>query len=241
MLETRGADDRRGDVGLGQHPSERHLRHGDAAGLGDLLDDVDDLPIGLRVKPVGVHVGVRANRRAFGLRAGTRQHAASERRPRNEPEPLGVAKRNHLPLFFAIQQVVLRLHRDEPRPPIALGDAQRAHQLPGVPGAGADVAHFPLSNELLERAERLLDRHGVVEAMDLIEVDGLDAEPPQAALARLHDVLARQALPVRRVAHRPEHLRRDDDLVEIRHRPKRAPGHFFAHRRASTCRPCRRS
>ena len=82
---------------------------------------------------------------------------------------------------------------------------------------------------MLERAERLLDRHGVVEAMDLIEVDRLDAEPPQAALARLHDVLARQALPVRRVAHRPEHLRRDDDLVEIRHRPERAPGHFLAH------------
>ena len=60
------------------------------------------------------------------------------------------------------------------------------------PELAPEVAHLPRVDEVVERGERLLDRRGGVEAVDLVEVDGLHPQPPQARLARLHDVLARE-------------------------------------------------
>ena len=82
------------------------------------------------------------------------------------------------------------LHRDESRPAASFGDTERARHLPGVAGAGADVANFPLVDEVVERGERLVYRYRGFEAMDLVEVNRFDAEPSQTRLTRLDDVLA---------------------------------------------------
>ena len=63
----------------------------------------------------------------------------------------------------------------------------------------------------------------VVEAVDLVEVDVVHAEPPQRVVDGVHDVLARQAALVGVVAHRVVDLGGDDHLVargaEILQRP----------------------
>ena len=53
----------------------------------------------------------------------------------------------------------------------------------------ADVADLAGLLGLDEHAERVLDRHRGVEAVELVEVDALDAQTPQAALERRAQVL----------------------------------------------------
>src|SRR5262249_10519467 len=68
---------------------------------------------------------------------------------------------------------------DRVRPTERLGSDLRA----------ADPAHLPLAHELRHRAHRLLDRRRGRHAMQVVEVDRLDAEPPQTPLARRARVL----------------------------------------------------
>ena len=63
MRELRRADDRRGNLGLGQHPGERDLRARHAALGRDLGDALDHAAVGI----VGVAVQGRAER--VGCRA----------------------------------------------------------------------------------------------------------------------------------------------------------------------------
>ena len=48
---------------------------------------------------------------------------------------------------------------------------------------------MPAVDELRHRADRLLDRHAEVDAVLVVEVDVVDAEPLQRGLARLPHVL----------------------------------------------------
>src|SRR6185503_8053957 len=116
-----------------EQPRERDLLHRNTAILRDVLHDVDDLPIHVGVDSFRVRVVLRSNAGTLLLGAWPRELAASERRPRDDADAFGAAERNHLTLFLAIEQVVLRLHGDESRPAVALGDAEGAHQLPGKP------------------------------------------------------------------------------------------------------------
>ena len=70
-----------------------------------------------------------------------------------------------------------------------------------------------VADERVERLQRLLDRRRGIEAVDLIEIDMVEPEPLEALLALADDVTARGAARVRTVAHRPEHLGRDHDIV----------------------------
>ena len=75
------------------------------------------------------------------------------------------------------------------------------------------VAHLPRAHELGHRADRFLDRHVQIHAMLVVEIDDVDAQPPERRVARLAHVLRRSVYAdVRsgRVAHVPE-LRREHD------------------------------
>ena len=61
------------------------------------------------------------------------------------------------------------------------GAAQVGRQRLGEP----DEPDLPLLDQLRERADGLLDRRRGVDAVLLVEVDGLDAEAAQARLTRL--------------------------------------------------------
>ena len=66
---------------------------------------------------------------------------------------------------------------------------------------------------MLERAERLLERRLAVPLVDLVEVDVVGAQPAQARLARLDQVMTRQPRVVRAAAHRKPRLGRDQHTV----------------------------
>ena len=136
-------------------------------------------------------------------------------RPGDDADTLVLAQRQHLPLLLAIDQVVLRLHGDERRPAVGAGRAQHLHELPCVHRGSADVAGLAGADDIVQRLQRLLDRRIIVEAVDLIEIDIVDAEPGQAAVDAIHDVLARQAAVVDVGAHRHVDLGGDDHLVAL--------------------------
>ena len=107
---------------------------------------------------------------------------------------------------------VLALLGDERRQPALGGDRVRLLDHRRREVGGADRAHRALLHELVERAERLLDRRHAVGTVVLVEVDPVGLQPPQRCLDRLADVGARTAggLAVAEVV--PE-LRREHDLV----------------------------
>ena len=77
---------------------------------------------------------------------------------------------------------------------------------------GADRAHGPLLDELVQRLERLLERRDPVRAVVLVEVDPVGLQPPERRLDRLADVRARAAGRLA-VAEVVAELRRQHDLV----------------------------
>ena len=66
---------------------------------------------------------------------------------------------------------------------------------------------------MLEGAERLLERRLPIPLVELVEVDVIGAEPPQAGLAGPDEVMAGEARVVRPVAHRKARLGGEDDVV----------------------------
>ena len=54
--------------------------------------------------------------------------------------------------------------------------------------AYAEMAHLALAHEITHCPNRVLDRHGRIDTMDVIEVDDIGFEPLQAALAARPDV-----------------------------------------------------
>src|SRR5262249_9201025 len=146
-----------------------------------------------------------------------RQHAPSEWAPWNQADAFRATERDHLALFLAIEEVVVVLHRDEARPAAALRRRQRLRESPRRAGARAEVADLASAYEVVQGLERLVDRHLGIEAVNLVEIDRLDAEPFQTGFAGLENVLAIEPAHVRARSHREVHLRRDDDLVARGH------------------------
>jgi hypothetical protein len=104
-------------------------------------------------------------------RAVACEQPARERAPRQDADALVDALRDHLPLLLAVDEVVVVLHRDEPRPAVALRDRLRLRELPRVHAARTDVAGFARAHDLVQHLHRLLDRRAVVPTVDLVEVD----------------------------------------------------------------------
>src|SRR3954469_14334557 len=229
VLELRRPDDRCRHAGAVQQPRERELRRRHAALGRDLRDAVGDVEVlGPAVERVGELVGLRSRRAPLaGSRARPRQEAPRERAPRDDPDALVEAQRDHLALLLAVDEVVVVLHRHEPRPPVARGDVLRLRELPREHAARSDVARLARADDVVQRLHRLLDRRVRVPAVDLVEVDVVHAEPLQRGVDGGEDVLAREPAPVRARRHLPVHLGRDHRLVarqEARHEPAR--GHL---------------
>ena len=81
----------------------------------------------------------------------------------------------------------------------------------------------------------------VVPAVDLVEVDVVGAEAPQARVDLLEDRLAREAVAVGPGAHRAVDLRGEHDVLAPREGLERAADDLLARARTSRRSPCRRS
>src|SRR5450759_5222999 len=130
MMRVGCANNRRGDDWLAEQPGESKLRAGNATLFGDLTQAVHNLKVsifGLGVQTLAELVRFVAFS-VFAL-PGTSQAAASERTPRNDADTLRLAKGNHLPLLFAIKQVVMILHGSEADPAVKVGEIESFGQL----------------------------------------------------------------------------------------------------------------
>src|SRR5437016_11084610 len=92
----------------------------------------------------------------------------------------------------------------------------------------ADIAGLAGLDDVVQRFDRLLDRRVVVPAMDLIEIDVIGAEAPQARIDFGHDRLARQAGAIGARPHPAIDLGSDDDLVSSGEILDRTPENLLA-------------
>src|SRR5262244_2342056 len=79
----------------------------------------------------------------------------------------------------------------------------------------AEEAHLALPHQIIERAQGFLDRGLRVRAMQLVKVDPIGAQPPQARLDRVHDVAPRRPLELAGVVHRHAELAREHDRFAL--------------------------
>src|SRR5918995_5847926 len=145
VANLRGSDDRRGHAGLAEQPCERDLGgwHTPLGGhLGDALDHVE---VGrLTVEVVRELVGLRARRAPFTVTASVAgEHAACKRAPRDHTHALVHTQGNHLAFLFAVDEVVVVLHRHKLRPAVALRDVLRLGELPSEHAAGPMYRALP--------------------------------------------------------------------------------------------------
>ena len=161
--------------------------------------------------------------------AGAGQQTAGEWGPWQHGNLLRRAQRNHFAFLLAVQQVVVILHTHKPRPALEVGGAERAGELPGPAGARTDVAHLSRLDEVVECAERFLNRGVRVKAVDLVQIDGLDPQAFETRFARLHNVLAREAAPVGARCHGPVHFAGQHDFLHAAIVAEGAPGDLLAH------------
>jgi len=122
-------------------------------------------------------------------------------------------RRHELALDVAHDEAVLVLARGEGVEVPRVGYPPRLDHLPGGEVRAADVADLALAGEVVEGAQRLLDRRQRVGAVELVEVEPVGLEPPQAVLDRLHDVGARAALHAAGIVHVHAELRRQHDVL----------------------------
>ena len=75
---------------------------------------------------------------------------------------------------------------------------------------------LPGFHQIVERAQRLLDRRCRIGPVQLIEIDPVGLEPPQAGLDRLHDIAPRRASQLAGIVHRQAEFGRQHDVLAPR-------------------------
>src|SRR5207244_12835970 len=110
----------------------------------------------------------RPRGRRFAAAVPAREPASRERRERRIPEPLLRAARQHLRLVSAIEQRVRILY-----PAVAPGRRSQYAAVDVRAAVGADPAD---RDELVQRVERLGERHIRIRRVREEELDALDAE-----------------------------------------------------------------
>src|SRR5579872_399104 len=152
LLGPRRPDDRRGDGGLGEQPGDGHLRRRLAALGRDRLDRVQHRLVRRPIVAAAAHVRLRAGGARLAVPG---QDAAGQRAPGDQADAFLEAQRVHLPLFLAIEQVVVVLHHGEARAPRLVGAMQVLGELVGEHRARADVQRLALLHHVVQRLDRL--------------------------------------------------------------------------------------
>ena len=152
-----------------------------------------------------------AGLRRLARLVATRQHAAGERVVGDDADAVRAAERQHLVLDHPKQQVVARLDAVEAGEAVRVAGPEGVTQLPGREVGAADVAHLARLDQCVQGAQRLLNGRVRVGRVDLVQVNVVGLQAAQAVLAGAQDVLAREALLVRRLAHGAPALGRQHD------------------------------
>ena len=116
-----------------------------------------------------LHGGARQSGRA---RIGPGEAALGERIERDESDP-GAGADVDQGVGRAVPEIIAVLDRDD------LRHLSRPRQLGRRDVRHADVTNLALALKVDEGADRILDRHAVIDGMKLVEFDPLKAQPPQ--------------------------------------------------------------
>ena len=190
---------------LRQHPGERQLRGSAAFLIRQRLHLPDQREVAGEVLALEARVGapVVIGGKVGGTLDRAGQKAAAQGTVGNEADAEPLAGLQH-PFFVGIAR---------PQRELALQRRDAMHAVGALEGERRDlrepeVTDLPGTDQLRHGADGLLDRHGAVDPMQVVEVDVGDLEALQAGLARLPDPLgagvddARRG--VLRVAHEAE-------------------------------------
>ena len=156
--------------------------------------------------------GRLATRRRFVADNPTEQ-TARQRAPRNDPDAVLQACRQHFQLHLADQQVVVALLADQAEEASLACRLVRPCDVPAGEVAAADVDDLALLDENLHRLPDLIPRCGAVDVMHLIEVDVVGLQPPQAGIARGANMASGEPAIIRPVRHRPIQLGGEHHLL----------------------------
>ena len=219
LLHGPRPDNHRGDGGMrhGERDGQRGQRAADARGKpGELLDGVELGGVfrDRGIEPVRAERGAarrQVDRLALPVPAG--QEAGGERAPGQHAHPVALADREHRCLGAAGEQRVGRLFGPEPQQPAPLGHLVRLDDFLGRKGRAAEGPDLPGVHEVAQRGQRLLDVGRVVRPVDLVQVDPVGLQPPQALLDLGDDPPPRVAAAVAAIAHREVHLGGQDDVI----------------------------
>src|SRR5579875_3088852 len=141
---------------------------------------------------------------------GRAQETAADRGERNEGDPkLTDRREDAVVLDVAREERILALQRRYRVDPDRTPDVLRARL--GEP----QVAHLTGPDELRHRADGFFDRDRGIDAMQIIKVDHIDAEPPQRSLARRPHVIRAPAetAPAGGIESATELARQDDPVA----------------------------
>src|SRR5215216_3376286 len=168
MVWLGGSNDGSGHNRVLPPPGQRDVRHRDTASLRNLLDRLDDGPVALDVVPAADGVDIEA----LGVFAPSPGEPALRKGAvRNASYSLVTEQAEHLPLFLALHQVVLVLHRHKPGPTVQVSGVLHLGELPSPHGRRTDVASFPSFYDVVQSFHGLFDWRVRVEPVDLIQVD----------------------------------------------------------------------
>src|SRR5271166_4697843 len=212
------AGDHTGNRTLCQQPTERQFQQGMPAALGEVRQLFGYLPVALGQDTIRQPLRV-GQPRTFRQRdvapvlAG--QQTACQREERQQPQPKLAHRRHQLGFWFAKHQRIFVLTRNERIQPAGLRRPLRLHHLPGGEVGTADVTHIAMPHEIVERAQRLLDRRARIRRVDLIQIDPVGAQPAQAVLHLAHDVAARSADLHAFIVHRHAELGGEYDPLAV--------------------------
>ena len=142
-----------------------------------------------------------------------RQPAAGQRAPRDHRHAVALARRQHVGLDAAHEDGIRRLLAHEPLAAATVGDPLRLDDRGSRERGAPQVADLALVHEVRQRAQRVVDVGPRVGTVDLVQVDVVRVEAPEALLALADDPPAGVAAHVRVGAHVAVHLRREHDVV----------------------------
>src|SRR3984893_2802354 len=176
-----GAGDRDNVGSLRQQPGQSELRRGAALVLGDRFKALDEGAV------LGEIITHKAGMPAAGVARvemgeignGPGEQAAAERGIGDKSDAEIAGQPARLGRLLAVEQREFALHGGDRVDRVASADALR----PGF--AEAEKAHLALLDQPGHGADRVLYRSRRIDAMLVIEVDNLDAEPLEARLAGL--------------------------------------------------------
>ena len=213
------ADDHGRHARVLQQPGEREAGHADASLDRRRLERLERVER-LVDNEVGVGLGPHRHARpGWGCRTAAvlpGQPASRERRERREAEAELGERGEQLALGLPFEQAVGVLHPAEAGAAVPVAQPERVDELPGGHVARADVVDRPCAHEVVERAERLVERRVRVGLVREEQVEMARAEALQAPLDLALQVPAREAVVVRAVADGVERLARQQHLVAHR-------------------------